>query len=194
MTRSKPFNSLRVHWPVQPRWLAGEVYQQPSLNSPFPEGYEFWLQAMAKGYRCRQVNRVMLDWINDATRTTRNDPRYHLDGFDHCRGKVLLCAAPWSIFGARDRRKSRGWGWLLSKGRKIRQLIDVSPKEVGQTIHGTKVMSSDQILLPNGTPLLAAMGPNLPGNKSQRSWARPTFGPVIRFDLWRDSDIDSSTF
>ena len=139
-----------------------EVYDQPFEDGPFPEDYEFWLQAMNKGYRFGKVPDTVLDWIDTPERTTRNHPRYSPDAFDRCRRKHLL-KGPLAqietvdVWGAGQTGKP--WvRWLQSEGLSVRRLIDVSPRKIGQTIHGTRVISPQQLPPPDNVPLIIAVG------------------------------------
>lgn len=138
------------------------VYNQEFLDGSFPEDYEFWLQAMAKGFQFGKLNEVVLDWIDDPSRTTRNDPRYSPEAFDRCRRKHLLLGPlaetpKVDIWGAG--KTGKPWvRWLKAENKQIRHLIDVSPKKIGQNIHGVKVIAPDQIPSPDKTPLIVAVG------------------------------------
>ncbi len=138
------------------------VYDSEILDGPFPEDYDFWLTAISRGFRCGKVSEVVLDWMDSPTRTTRNHPRYSPEAFDHCRRKHLLSGP------LKGKPTVDLWGvgltgkpwlrWLQQEGFAIRQLIDVSPKKVGQSIHGVRVVSPEQLLPPDDTPLLVAVG------------------------------------
>lgn len=138
------------------------VYQQPFEDSPHPEDYDFWLHAMAKGFRFGKVGSVVLDWIDSSTRTTRNHPRYSPEAFDACRRfhlrqGPLLGVSSLHLWGAGLTGKP--WlRWLRSEGFTVSKLIDVSPKKIGQTIHGTPVIPPEQLPSPDGTPLIVAVG------------------------------------
>jgi glycosyltransferase involved in cell wall biosynthesis len=138
------------------------VYNQPFVNGPLPEDYDFWLQAMRKDFRFGKIDEVVLDWIDDPSRTTRNDPRYSPEAFNHCRRKHLLLgplaeAPEVDVWGAGQTGKP--WvRWIQSENKQVRHLIDVSPKKIGQTIHGAKVIAPNHLPAPDDTPLIVAVG------------------------------------
>jgi glycosyltransferase involved in cell wall biosynthesis len=138
------------------------VYAQPFVDGPLPEDYDFWLQAMRKEFRFGKIDEVVLDWIDDPSRTTRNDPRYSPEAFDRCRRKHLLLgplieAPQVDVWGAGQTGKA--WvRWLQSENKQVRHLIDVSPKKIGQIIHGAKVIAPNHLPAPDDTPLIVAVG------------------------------------
>lgn len=138
------------------------VYTQSFVDGPLPEDYDFWLEAMRKDYRFGKIDEVVLDWIDDPSRTTRNDPRYSPEAFDRCRRKHLLIGplaqtTQVDVWGAGQTGKP--WvRWLQSENKQIRHLVDVSPKKIGQTIHGAKVVAPNHLPAPDDTPLIVAVG------------------------------------
>ncbi len=160
--------SIRAHRFVEspianPTSLARrKVYAQPFTDGPYPEDYEFWLQAIARDYRFGKVDHIVLDWIDAPTRTTRNNPRYSPAAFDDCRRRHLLQGP------LREIEEVDVWGvgttgkpwirWLQSEGRRVRHLIDVSPRKIGQTIHQCKVIAPSELPVPDNTPLIVAVG------------------------------------
>ncbi len=138
------------------------VYEQPFMDGPFPEDYEFWLQAMSNGFRFGKINEVVLDWIDSPTRTTRTNPRYSPEAFTTCRRRYLLHGPLAShdvvdVWGAGLTGKP--WvRFLQSQGKEVRQLVDVSPKKIGQTIHHVPVIEPKELSPPDRTPLIVAVG------------------------------------
>lgn len=139
-----------------------EVYEIPFREGPFPEDYEFWLEAMRRPFVFGKVNEVVLDWIDSPHRTTRRDPRYSHQGFDTCRRKHLLLGP------LKHQRTIDLWGagqtgkpwlrWWHQRGGTVRGLIDVSPKKIGQRIHQVQVRSPEALRPPDGVPLVVAVG------------------------------------
>ena len=138
------------------------VYEQPFLDGPFPEDYEFWLQAMSKGFRFGKINEIVLDWIDAPSRTTRNHSRYSPEAFNDCRRRHLLSGPlanhEWIDFWGVGLTGKPWIRFLQESGKRIRHLIDVSPKKIGQTIHGAKVISPPMLPAPDGTPIVAGVG------------------------------------
>ena len=113
-------------------------------SGPFPEDYELWLRMHHAGMRMAKVPRVLLRWRERADRTSRVDPRYARDAFDHLRAAYL----------ARDPRLRSGreivvWGagrksrlrarLLMERGIRPIAWIDVDAHKVGNRVWGLPV-------------------------------------------------------
>jgi len=139
-----------------------EVFEAGYRDGPWPEDYEFFLRAVAAGRTAAKSPKVLLDWHDSADRLTRTDDRYSPAGLDRCRRMHLLDGPLASVervdlWGAGDAGKP--WlRWLQGEGRSVRRLVDVSPRKVGQRIHGVPVIAPDELPSPDGSPLLIAVG------------------------------------
>jgi glycosyltransferase involved in cell wall biosynthesis len=154
-------NSLRTHEDllanrfielpmVNPSILARrEFFLNKCRQGDFPEDYDQWLSALQIGARAGKTESFILDWRDRPNRLTRRDTRYKREAFDRCKKHHLLKGP------LRDIRKIILWGvgqtgkpwltWLLKEDFEIPYAIDVSPKKMGQCIHGVKVISPEQL-------------------------------------------------
>ena len=105
---------------------------------------------------------VLFDWIDSGNRLTRTDARYSPEAFDRCR-KTHLLNGPLAgkneidLWGAGQTGKP--WlRWLQAEGFTVRHVVEVSPKKIGSLIHGVPVIADTTIPLPDGTPLIIAVG------------------------------------
>lgn len=118
-------------------------------DDDLPEDYDLFLRGHAAGMRFGKVPEVLLDWYQLAGGLTRTDSRYSTDAFDRCRKKHLLTGPlenqqTVDLWGAGQTGKP--WlKWLLENGISVRYLIDVSPRKIGQEIHGCQVVSPEAI-------------------------------------------------
>jgi hypothetical protein len=139
-----------------------EVYALGYRDGPWPEDYDLWLRALAEGFHFAKVDDYILDWTDRSTRLTRTDDRYSPEAFDRCR-RIHLLAGPLrriqtvDLWGAGQTGKP--WlRWLRGEGFTVRRVVDVSPRKIGQSIHGVKVISPGELGPPDGTPLIIAVG------------------------------------
>ena len=148
---------------VNPTILARRAYfELKCLDSKLPEDYDLMLRAAEKGFRFGKVPKVLFDWIDSHDRLTRNDNRYSIDAFMNCRRHHLL-GGP-----LREQRQVKFWGvgktgkpwirWLQEQGVDIEQAIEVSPRKIGQTVHGVVVEPPDALSNFDGTVIVIAVG------------------------------------
>ncbi len=150
---------------VNPSILARrEFFLDKCRQGDFPEDYDQWLSAFEGGAKAGKTQSLILDWRDHENRLTRNDARYKQEAFDHCKRHYLLSGP------LRNIRKVILWGtgktgknwlsWLLNKGFEIPYAIDVSPRKIGQCIHGVRVISPEQLrtIYDAEIPVLAAVG------------------------------------
>ena len=148
---------------VNPTLLAKrEVFELGYREGNWPEDYDLCLRAVGQGYTAAKVPEVLFDWIDSGNRLTRTDARYSPEAFDRCR-KTHLLNGPLAgkneidLWGAGQTGKP--WlRWLQAKGITVRHIIEVSPKKIGSLIHGVPVIADTTIPLPDGTPLIIAVG------------------------------------
>jgi len=170
-------NSLTDHAEIQAQRFVELPLVNPSMmarrpffvdrcrNGPLPEDYDHWLGVLAEpGMRVGKTNHRILDWRDHSDRLTRKNPRYTKEAFDQCKRKHLL-KGPLAgkdqvmLWGAGQTGKP--WlQWLQAAGKEVPHVIEVSPKKIGQIIHGTPVISPERILPATGSsiPILAAVG------------------------------------
>jgi glycosyltransferase involved in cell wall biosynthesis len=139
-----------------------EIFEMGYRAGPWPEDYDLWLRVLHAGFRISKIPEPLLTWTDHPQRLTRSDPRYSAEAFDRCR-RMHLLEGP-----LRGVERVHLWGagktgkpwmrWLLAEGFTVKTLTDVSPRKLGQNIHG--VIASDPEALPSaGTiPLIIAVG------------------------------------
>lgn len=148
---------------VNPTALARrEVFELGCREGDFPEDYDLWLRAVAAGFRFGKVSCVVLDWVDGSRRLTRSDDRYSFAAFDRCRREHLLNGP------LAKTRKCNLWGagqggkpwlrWLVENGFGVDFVVDVSPRKIGRTMHGVKVISHEGLPVSGGVPILIAVG------------------------------------
>ncbi len=162
---SQQIHALRfVEFPlVNPTILARRAYFELGFRShDVPEDYDLMLRAAGQGMRFGKVAKTLFDWHDHTGRLTRNDSHYSEAAFMRCRREHLL-AGP-----LRDVSTVDLWGvgmtgkpwmrWLVSQGISIRHAYDVSPRRIGQNVHGTIVQDPQSLHHADGTPMLIAVG------------------------------------
>ena len=141
-----------------------ELFLDRSRLGDFPEDYDQWLRAIADGAKIGKTESVILDWRDHPYRLTRRDARYKREAFDQCK-KFYLLDGPLNTS-----KKVILWGvgqtgkpwltWLLKEGFEIPFAVDVSPRKIGQRIHGIEVIPPEQLrhVYDPELPLIAAVG------------------------------------
>ena len=172
---------------VNPTVLAKrEVFELGYRAGDFPEDYDLWLRAIGKGYRFAKVPEVIHDWTDGPTRLTRSNPAYSEEAFNHSRLEHLL-AGPLhgvdtiDVWGAGATGKP--WlRWLQAASLRIRHLVEVSPKKIGEKIHGVRVRAPEDLPPADGTPLIVAVG--APGARELILAALMPLGYKAGDDAW----------
>lgn len=126
-----------------------EFFLNRCRQGNFPEDYDQWLRALAEGAKTGKTESYILDWRDQENRLTRRDPRYKREAFDLCKKHYLLTGPLHGI------KKITLWGmgqtgkpwlkWLLKQGFEIPFAVDVSPRKIGEMIHGVEVISPEQL-------------------------------------------------
>ena len=139
-----------------------EVFELGFRKGPWPEDYDLCLRALGQGCTASKVPEMLFDWIDSGGRLTRTDERYSPQAFDRCR-RVHLLDGPLAgkaivdLWGAGQAGKP--WlRWLQAEGFTVRHVVEVSPKKIGTNIHGVPVIADTELPLPDGTPLIIAVG------------------------------------
>lgn len=126
------------------------LFQNGCRKGPFPEDYDHWLNVLSKpGVKAGKVRSIILDWRDHSKRLTRSDHRYSNQAFIDCKRTHLLK-------GPLKRRKRVAiWGagqtgkpwlrWLLEEGFDVPYVVDISPRKIGQTIHGVTVLAPEEL-------------------------------------------------
>lgn len=162
---TKQIHALRfVEFPVvNPTILARREYFELGFQEDgYPEDYDLMLRSVACGFQFGKAEGCLFDWYDTPHRLTRTGRRYSADAFMQCR-RTRLLDGPLSgrtevdLWGAGQTGKP--WLlWLQSAGVEVRRLYDVNPRKVGQTIHGVRVFSPEQMTSPGPRPLIVAVG------------------------------------
>ena len=112
----------------------------------WPEDYDLVLRLWAAGGRFRNVDEVVLDWRDHASRLARTDPRYSLDAFARCRAHYLrehvLRGRPAVVWGAGPVGKLHARA-LLDAGVAVTAFAEVDPRKIGKRIYGIPVVAHD---------------------------------------------------
>lgn len=131
-------------------------------SGDFPEDYDLFLRAAHAGFRFGKVAKVLLHWNDHSERLTRRHENYSHEAFDRCRrfhllkGPLAGCKQV-DLWGVGQTGKN--WmQWMGKENIRIRNAYDISPRRIGETIHGCLVRPIDDLAKPDGTPLLIAVG------------------------------------
>ena len=118
------------------------------LEGDFPEDYDLWLRMHQAGHRMEKLPEQLLDWRDDAKRTSRSNPRYSREAFDRLRAEYLFRDPRiqrnrnnLAIWGA-GRKTRRRCDHLLHQGINPRAWIDIDPRKIGNRIKGVPVVDS----------------------------------------------------
>ncbi len=138
------------------------VFETGYREGPWPEDYDLWLRAMARGRRAVKLGEPLLDWTDSASRLTRRSVRYSSAAFDACK-RFHLLEGPLRNSGTVDLwgagQTGKPWlRWLQGVGLSVRRLIEISPRKIGERIHGVEVLPPDDLAEADGTPMLIAVG------------------------------------
>lgn len=172
---------------VNPSILARRTYFEPGFSdNEFPEDYDLMLRAVHAGLKLGKTSEVLMTWVDSPGRLTRTHARYTDEAFMACR-RFHLLRGPLSgvqtvdLWGAGQTGKS--WlRWLQEQGIAVRQLIDVSVRKRGQTIHGVQVIAPESVREPDGNLMLVAVGAD--GARSQISEFVTDRGFHVGQDVW----------
>ena len=104
----------------------------------------------------------MLHWRDSSDRLTRCHKNYTRSAFDACR-KHHLIQGPLAEVSTIDfwgaGQTGKPWiRWFQKTDRTIRKIYEVSPKKIGQKIHGVPVFAPDDLLFSERYPLIIAVG------------------------------------
>lgn len=143
-------------------------------DGPWPEDYDLCMRVYLLGYRFAKVDEVLLDWRETPGRLSMNDPRYTPKAFRqlkrHYLHKALFASnRPLYQWGAGEvgKRWLREW-----EGGRPEAVVDINPRKIGRTIHGTPVIAPDALPPPGCALILVAVG--APGARDEiRAWLEP---------------------
>jgi glycosyltransferase involved in cell wall biosynthesis len=127
-----------------------------------PEDYDLWLRAHAAGLRFAKLAKTLLLWRDGAGRLSRTDPRYAPDRFRDLKLQALARGPlagrrPVVIWGAGP--VGKGWSRALARhGHPVAAFVEVNPRKIGGSIHGSPVVSLAAAVAFRGALHLAAVG------------------------------------
>jgi glycosyltransferase involved in cell wall biosynthesis len=134
------------------------------------EDYDLWLRLLEAGETLGKVEKVLLDWFDSDTRSTRTIDRYSQDQFQRAKAHYLarlplvrqrgvsICGA--GPIGKKLARRLRG-----DHGVTIGAFFEVSESRIGNAIHGIPVLPAEALADSPRRVLIGAVG--LPGARDQ---------------------------
>ena len=148
---------------VQPTVMARrEVFELGYRDGPWPEDYDLWLRALQQGFRFAKLADIVLTWTDHNRRLTRSDERYSPEAFDRCRQMHLLDGPLKRIPAVRlwgAGKTGKPWlRWFQKNNIAVNTVIDVSPRKIGEMIHGVRVSAPEDLPMADDRPLIVAVG------------------------------------
>jgi len=128
----------------------------------WPEDYDLLLRVWRSGGRLGKVPAVLMQWREAPQRLSRIDKRYSLDAFRRCKVHHLVSAFPSAVNGVLiwgAGRVGKGFSRELAQvGVPVIAYAEVSPRKIGQNIHGAPVLDADEALRLKDVLHLASVG------------------------------------
>ena len=128
----------------------------------WPEDYDLLLRVWRSGGRLGKVPAVLMQWREAPGRLSRIDKRYSLDAFRRCKVHHLVSAFPSAVNGVLiwgAGRVGKGFSRELAQvGVPVIAYAEVSPRKIGQNIHGAPVLDADEALRLKDVLHLASVG------------------------------------
>jgi len=128
----------------------------------WPEDYDLLLRVWRSGGRLGKVPAVLMQWREGPQRLSRTDKRYSLDAFRRCKVHHLVSAFPSAVNGVLiwgAGRVGKGFSRELAQvGVPVIAYAEVSPRKIGQNIHGAPVLDADEALRFKDVLHLASVG------------------------------------
>lgn len=128
----------------------------------WPEDYDLILRLWAAGARFAKVPEVLLRWREGPGRLSRLAEAYSEDAFRRCKAHFLARTL------LRERDGAVVWGSgpvgkafalaLKREGVTLRAFVDLSPRKIGQEIHGAPVVAPEDVDRFRGAFCVAAVG------------------------------------
>lgn len=168
-------NSLLTHEEIMADLFVESPFVHPSVmfriravqavggyrDRGWAEDYDLWLRLAADGTRFARLDKTLFFWRERPDRTTRTSGAYSAGAFRLCKLHHLrngfLKGEPEVILAGAG-REGRAWCRILHEaGVRTSCWVDVDPRKLGRRLHGSPVLSMDQ-LTPNGTKMLMTVG------------------------------------
>ncbi len=124
-----------------------------------PEDYDLWLRLVRRGLRFHKLPERLLGWRDHPGRTSRTDDRYRRDAFFALKWAhfVATCEARRvAVWGAR--RGGRPWIRALADAGRLAGVVDIDPRLVGGSRHGTPVVAPEDLPSLDADLVLLAVG------------------------------------
>jgi glycosyltransferase involved in cell wall biosynthesis len=130
------------------------------------EDYDLWLRMLEAGERLGKVEKVLLDWIDSDTRSTRTIDRYSQDQFQRAKAHYLarlplVRQRGVSIAGAGPIGKKLARRLRDDHGITVGAFFEVSENRIGNAIDGIPVLPTEALAGSPHRVLVGAVG--LPG-------------------------------
>lgn len=138
------------------------------------EDYDLCMRLFLAGKRFANVPERLLVWRDEPGRLSMNDPRYAPERFRALKRHYLLRSY------LRGRSVFHQWGagevgkrWLREWDQpRPAAVVDINPRKIGRSIHGTPVIAPEALPGPGETFVLVAVG--APGAREEiRDWFAP---------------------
>jgi glycosyltransferase involved in cell wall biosynthesis len=118
-------------------------------DSGWPEDYDLWLRLAESGIRFARLPLTLLFWRDHPNRATRTMGEYSADAFRACKLHYLqqgFLRGEQRVIIAGAGLEGRAWQRLLAdEGIGISCWVDVDPRKIGRTLHGSPVAGTDQL-------------------------------------------------
>jgi glycosyltransferase involved in cell wall biosynthesis len=128
-----------------------------------PEDYELVLRLHARGLQFGKIPETLLEWTDRPGRASRTRQTYGLERFRALKARYLRQTGAlergFYLWGAGSVGKKLLLA-LQAEGLNPAALVDIDPDRIGQTIHGCRVISPDELLSLRspGETVLGAVG------------------------------------
>jgi len=141
------------------------------------EDYDFWLRMLDRGMRIGKVPEHLLTWIDGEERMTRNHDRYTQDHFLQAKAHFLarlpiVREKGMTICGAGPIGK-RLAPFLQDAGAEVHAFAEVSPRRIGNRIHGIEVRGPEWLESRPAHVMIGAVG-----LRGARERLRKLFAPL----------------
>ncbi len=127
----------------------------------WPEDYDLVLRLLTDGHHLGTVPRRLLFWRDHPSRLSRNDERYAIARFTHCRAHFLARSF------LREQPNYVLWGYggtgkalrkaLTAHDKQPSAIVELHPGRLGQRIFGAPVIPPDALAEYRGTPIVVSV-------------------------------------
>jgi glycosyltransferase involved in cell wall biosynthesis len=118
-------------------------------NMGWAEDYDLWLRLAAAGIRFARLRQALLFWRDRPQRATRNLPEYTSSAFRACKIHHLqngFLKGTMDLILAGAGLEGRAWCRALGQqGIGVSLWVDVDPRKIGRTLHGSPVVGFGEV-------------------------------------------------